>query len=205
MEFPCLESPPVAGRKSFASPARAARTAIFCISQVSIQELRARFGSEQEAPVFSSTAESFGVSAQIGSGVVRGGPEVRFHQGSTSVPPRFHQGLRGGPGWFEQGFHQGSTRVPPGSTRFPPGFHQSSTRVAPGSARAVGWFGWFDEGSRLRGGPGWFEEGVPPGSTRVPPGFHQGLRGVPGDFDQIPPELYQGCTRFCKGCGVWVV
>ena len=35
---------------------------------------------------FSPTAESFGVSAQIGSGVVRGGPEVRFHEGSTRVP-----------------------------------------------------------------------------------------------------------------------
>ena len=36
-----------------------------------------------------------GVSAQIGSGVVQGGPEVRFHDSST----RFHevlQGLRGG-------------------------------------------------------------------------------------------------------------
>ena len=66
---------------------------------------------------FSPTAESFGVSAQIGSGVVRGGPEVRFHEDSTRVPP---------------GFHQGSTRVPPGfhqgSTRVPPGFHQGSTR-----------------------------------------------------------------------------
>ena len=45
------------------------------------------------------TAESFGVSAQIGCGVVRGGAEVRFHEGSTRVPP---------------GFHQGPTRVPPG-------------------------------------------------------------------------------------------
>ena len=36
---------------------------------------------------FSPTAESFEVSAQIGSGVVRGGPEVRFHEGSTRVPP----------------------------------------------------------------------------------------------------------------------
>ena len=46
--------------------------------------------------LFSSpTAESFGVSAQIGSGVVRGGPEVRFHQGSTSVPRGFHEVLRG--------------------------------------------------------------------------------------------------------------
>ena len=35
---------------------------------------------------FSPTAESFGVSAQIGSGVVRGGPEARFHQGSSRVP-----------------------------------------------------------------------------------------------------------------------
>ena len=35
---------------------------------------------------FSPTAESFGVSAQIGSGVVRDGPEVRFHKGSTRVP-----------------------------------------------------------------------------------------------------------------------
>ena len=32
---------------------------------------------------FSPTAESFGVSAQIGSGVVRGGPEIRFYKGST--------------------------------------------------------------------------------------------------------------------------
>ena len=37
------------------------------------------------------TAESFGVSAQIGSGVVRSGPEARFHEGSTRVPPGFHQ------------------------------------------------------------------------------------------------------------------
>ena len=33
--------------------------------------------------LFSPTAGSFGVSAQIGSGVVWGGPEVRFHEGST--------------------------------------------------------------------------------------------------------------------------
>ena len=50
----------------------------------------------------SPTAESFGVSAQMGSGVVRGGAEVRFHGSFTRVPP---------------GFHQGSTRVPPGSAR----------------------------------------------------------------------------------------
>ena len=43
----------------------------------------------------SPTAGSFGVSAQIGSGVVRGGPEVRFHKG----------------------FHRGFTRVPRGSAR----------------------------------------------------------------------------------------
>ena len=52
-----------------------------------------------QAVFFSPTAGSFGVSAQIGSGVVRGGPEVRFHEGSTRVPP---------------GFHRGSTGVPPG-------------------------------------------------------------------------------------------
>ena len=38
---------------------------------------------------FSPTAESFGVSAQVGSGVVRGGAEVRFHEGSTRVPLGF--------------------------------------------------------------------------------------------------------------------
>ena len=43
---------------------------------------------------FPPTAESFGVSAQIGSRVVRGGPEVRFHEGSTRVPRGFHQGSR---------------------------------------------------------------------------------------------------------------
>ena len=39
-------------------------------------------------PNFFLTAESFGVSAQIGSGVVR----AAFHQGSTRVPPGFHEG-----------------------------------------------------------------------------------------------------------------
>ena len=42
---------------------------------------------------FSPTAESFGVSAHISSGVVQGGPEVRFHEGSTRVLPGFHQGF----------------------------------------------------------------------------------------------------------------
>ena len=65
----------------------------------------------------SPTAESFGVSAQIGFGGVRGGPGRGFYQGSTRVPPEFHQG----------------------STRVPPGFHQGSTRVLRGSARAAGW------------------------------------------------------------------
>ena len=37
---------------------------------------------------------NFGVSAQIGSGVVRGGPEVRFHEDSTRVRG-FHEALRG--------------------------------------------------------------------------------------------------------------
>ena len=31
------------------------------------------------------------VSAQIGCGVVRGGPELKFHEGSTKVPPGFQQ------------------------------------------------------------------------------------------------------------------
>ena len=56
--------------------------------------------------IISPTAESFGVSAQIGSGVVRGGPEVRFYEGSTRVPLGFHQGStrvpRGSAGWCEQ-------------------------------------------------------------------------------------------------------
>ena len=43
---------------------------------------------------FSPAAVSFGVSAQIGSGVVRGGPEARFHAGSTRVPPGFHGALK---------------------------------------------------------------------------------------------------------------
>ena len=46
----------------------------------------------------------------MGSGVVRGGSEVRFHEGSTKVPPRFHQG----------------------STRVPPGFHNSSSELLRG-------------------------------------------------------------------------
>ena len=43
----------------------------------------------------SPTAESFGVSAQIGSELVWGSPEVRFHEGSTRVPPGFQEVLRG--------------------------------------------------------------------------------------------------------------
>ena len=44
---------------------------------------------------FAPKAESFGVSAQMRSGVVRGGPEGRFHQGSTRVPRGFHEGSTG--------------------------------------------------------------------------------------------------------------
>ena len=92
---------------------------------------------------YSPTAESFGVSAQIGSGVVRGSPEVRFHDGSTRVPPEFHQvlrGLRGGPGWFEVRFHQ-VLRGGPGW--FDVRFHETRVphRVPPGPARAAGWSG----------------------------------------------------------------
>ena len=46
------------------------------------------------------------VPAQIGSGVVRGGPEVRFHEGSTRVPPRFHESSTRVPPGLHQGFHE---------------------------------------------------------------------------------------------------
>ena len=52
-----------------------------------------RSGGE-ECALFAA-AESFGVSAQIGPGVVQGGPQVRFHEGSSRVPPGFHEVLRG--------------------------------------------------------------------------------------------------------------
>ena len=39
--------------------------------------------------------KALGFSAQIGSGVVRGGPEVRFHEGSMRVLSGFHEVLRG--------------------------------------------------------------------------------------------------------------
>ena len=42
--------------------------------------------------IFSPTAESDGVSDQIGSGVVRGGSEVRFRKGSASVLRGFRDG-----------------------------------------------------------------------------------------------------------------
>ena len=104
--------------------------------------LKRVIGTPHHLSPFSPTAESFGVSAQIGSGVVRGGPEVRFYKGSTRVPPDFHlvlRGLRGGPGhhgltkFYEGcgvvrgGLRQGSTRVPPG---FEVRFHE--TRVQRG-------------------------------------------------------------------------
>ena len=119
---------------------------------------------------YSPTAESFGVSAQIGSGVVRGDPELRFHQGSTRVPP---------------GFHQGSTRVPPG-------FHQGSTRVPPGFHQVLqgrGGLGWFE----VR-----FHEGstrVPPISSRAAGlrkvlRFHKALQG----FHTGSTRLHQGCV-----------
>ena len=49
---------------------------------------------------FSPTAESFVVS---GSGVVWGGPELRFHEDSTRVPTGFHQGSARAAGWCELG------------------------------------------------------------------------------------------------------
>ena len=98
--------------------------------------------------VFSPTAETFGVSAQIGSGVVRGGPEVRFHKGSTRVPPGFHQ---------VRGFHQGSANffkscgVVRGGLRKVPGCGVvwGGLRNEPGSTRVPP--------AVTRGGPGWFE------------------------------------------------
>ena len=130
----------------------------------------------------SPTAESFGVSAQIGSGVVRGDPELRFHQGSTRVPPGFHQGST-------RGFHQGSTRVPPdfhqvlqgrgGLGWFEVRFHEGSTRVPPISSRAAG----------LR---------------KVSRGFRQGSTRVPGCgvvwvvCGKVPRGLHQAC-RVVRG------
>ena len=62
---------------------------------------------QRTTTTYSPTAESFGVSAQVGSGVVRGGPDIRFHEGSTKgfCKVRSHEGLRGGPGWFGVRFH----------------------------------------------------------------------------------------------------
>ena len=40
--------------------------------------------------IYLSSAESFELSAQIGSGV-QGGPAVRFHEGCARVPPWFHE------------------------------------------------------------------------------------------------------------------
>ena len=72
---------------------------------------------------------------QIGSGLVRGGPQIRFRPGSTRVPPGFHQDSTRVPPGFHQGSTRGSTRISPGfhqfSTRVPPEFHQGWTRVPP--------------------------------------------------------------------------
>ena len=38
-------------------------------------------------------------------------------EGSTRVPPGFHQGSTSGPGWFEVMFHENSTRISPGFAR----------------------------------------------------------------------------------------
>ena len=86
-------------------------------------------GSMPERSICSPTAESFGVSAQVGSGVVRGGPEARFHEGSTKVPPGFHQGSTR----VQQGFCEGSTRVQRG-------FCEGSAKFCKGCGVA-GWRG----------------------------------------------------------------
>ena len=58
-------------------------------SRESERATRFEQGANKPHPqAFSPTTESFGVLAQIGSGVVRGGPEVSFH----GVPPEFQQG-----------------------------------------------------------------------------------------------------------------
>ena len=62
---------------------------------MSVAHLALAYRAKKGRIVFSPTADSFGVSAQIGSGVVWGGPEVRFHEGSTRVPPRFTRVPRG--------------------------------------------------------------------------------------------------------------
>ena len=110
------------------------------------------------------TAESFGVSAQIGSGVVRGGPEVRFHQRSTRVPPGFHEvlrGLRGGASTKKStaccwGYHL--------SLFF---FNYSPTAESFVVSAQIG-------SGLVRGGP---EVRFHEGSTRVLPGFHGVPRG----------------------------
>ena len=155
-------------------------------------------------------AESFGVSAQIGSGVVRGGPQLRFHEGSTRVPPEFHQVLRvvrgglgstralrgqrvvrgwfevkfqvlqGGPGWFEVRFHQASTR-----------FHQGSTRFCKGCGVVWGGLRQVPPGfHQVLRWPWWFEVRFHDSSTRVLPG----LRGVRGGLR--PGSTHHGSTRF---------
>ena len=133
---------------------------------------------------FSPTAESFGVSAQTGSGVVRGGPAVRFHEGSTRVP---------------QGFHEGSTTFCDGasikkSTACCWGYHLSYLFLC-----AFPFLSYFLTAERFRvsaqigsGVVGAAEVRFHEGSTRVPPGFHE--RGF--------HQGYQGSTRFCEGCGV---
>ena len=60
-----------------------------------LQEIKCSENQTQGRMVSSPTAESFGISAQIGSGVVRGGPEARFHEGCTRLAPGFHEVLRG--------------------------------------------------------------------------------------------------------------
>ena len=74
----------------------------------------------------SPTAESDGVSAQIGSGVGWGGSEVRFRgvpRGFRENSARVLQKLREGSGVVRGGLHEGSTG------QFQGGFHEGSARV----------------------------------------------------------------------------
>ena len=149
--------------------------------------------------------------------MVRGDPELRFHQGSTrgstGVPPGFHQGSTRVP----PNFHQGCSRVPPGFYhvlqgrgvlgKVPRGFHQGSTNFfecgfEEGFTRvpqAAGWSGWFEVRLHevppgLQGGPGWFEVRLHEGSTRVPP-----ARRAPDEGSTRVPPISSRARRAGEG------
>ena len=137
---------------------------------------------------------------------------VWFEEGSTTVPPDFHQNsarvppissrVRRGLGKVPQGFHQGFTRVR-GPGWFGVMFHENSTRfckvrfhsstVLAGSHKVL---------RELRGGPGWFEVSC----MRVS-GFHKILRWlwalrfhrVPQSSARIPHGFHKAPQCSTKG------